>query len=455
MVSILGLDLDGAFGEIRSMTGDLLDNVSGSLGRGDAPRHILGGGFADPFGGMRYGGGVADPFAGLNYGGKADLGFFGGGMGTDYGPTAAQENLFDIAGRTRYDKAAKADTEARAKAAAATAIGSQVGGGPSAGMSPGVAKWAAQAQQTFGGLVDPDVMLAIMQNESGGDPNAYNKAGDAWGLFQQLHLGSNDPNVQFQAARKLAEEKVAGINAAYAKNGLNPDERTRALDFALAWAGHFDYGTGRMDPSSVDNLVGGQTSQQFADIFLGNYDKIKAGRAAGGAGTVQGGSGMLAGAWAFPVVGYQGQIGTHWGTDELGASDIMAAAGTPIVAMHGGRVTDASYNNYGGNTVTIVDDQGRTYYYAHMQGPAAVAAGQTVAAGAALGAVGNTGDAAGGPTHLHIGISAPGTNIKLGKDAHGGAGWNWGTGPQDNAVGLLRWILSGGGTTGGGGASYR
>jgi murein DD-endopeptidase MepM/ murein hydrolase activator NlpD len=120
-------------------------------------------------------------------------------------------------------------------------------------------------------------MLAIMENESGGDPNAYNAAGNAYGLFQQLNLGSNDPNVQFAAARTLAEEKLAGINAAYAKNGLNPDARTRALDFAAAWAGHFNYGTGQFNPNSYDPGVN-QTAQQWAQVFLGNYDKIKAGR---------------------------------------------------------------------------------------------------------------------------------------------------------------------------------
>jgi hypothetical protein len=284
MVNILGLDLDGAFGEIKSMTGDLLDNVSDSLGRGDAPRRILGGGFADPFAGQIYGGGIADPFAGLRYGGGADLGFFGGGMGGDFGAQAAQDNLFDIAAGTRYEKAAKA----QAKAAAA-AIGSQVGGGPSAGMSPGVAKWAAQAQQVFGGLVDPDVMLAIMTNESGGDPGAKNPNYPAYGLFQLVGFGDGNPNWaadvdgQFAAARRLAEDKLRSINASYQAHGLNPDARTRARDFALAWAGHFDYSSGQPNTSSKD-IVSGQTAQQLGDVFLANYDRIKAGRTAGAAG---------------------------------------------------------------------------------------------------------------------------------------------------------------------------
>jgi murein DD-endopeptidase MepM/ murein hydrolase activator NlpD len=441
MVNILGLDLDGAFGEIKSMTGDLLDNVSGSLGRGDAPRRILGGGFADPFAGQMYGGGIADPFAGLRYGGGADLGFFGGGMGGDFGAQAAQDNLFDIAAGTRYAKAAKSQP----KPGGGVYEGSAgTGGGPSAGMSPGVARWSAQAQQVFGGLVDPDVMLAIMQNESGGDPNAYNKAGDAWGLFQQLHLGSNDPNVQFQAARKLAEEKIAGINAAYAKNGLNPDARTRALDFALAWAGHFDYSSGRMDPNSVDNLVGGQTSQQFADIFLGNYDKIKAGRQQPGApaGNVR----VSAEGFAFPVVGWNQPAQLHWGS-ETGGTDIMAAEGTPIVSMGAGTITDVSPNSLGGNTITMKLDNGLTVYMAHLRDAPLVAAGQRVAAGTPLGFVGQTGNAAGTGAHLHIGI---GYGIQSGGGPTGGLGIGF------DAVTWLNNILTQThAPTGGGGAQYR
>lgn len=145
------------------------------------------------------------------------------------------------------------------------------------GIPPNVARWTQQTQQTFGDLLDPDVMLAIMTNESGGDPTAYNKDGDAWGLFQQVGLGSNDPTTQFAAARKLAEQKLASIKQSYAANGLNPDERTRARDMALAWAGHFDYRTGRPNPSSRD-IGSGQTAEQLSAIFLANYDRIKAAR---------------------------------------------------------------------------------------------------------------------------------------------------------------------------------
>lgn len=202
-----------------------------------------------------------------------------------------------------------------------TGNGGDFGGGPSTGLAPNVARWAGQTQSTFGDIqgLDPDTMLAIMTNESGGDPNAYNAAGNARGLFQNVGLDSNDPNVQFQAAHQLAQQKMQAINAAYAANGINPDARTRALDFAGAWGGYFNYKTGRFDPTAVDYGVGGQTGAQFQQIFFGNYDKIKAGRQQQAA-PQQGGGGDVVGT-AQTLLGTPyilGGLRTHPNTPQAG-----------------------------------------------------------------------------------------------------------------------------------------
>jgi murein DD-endopeptidase MepM/ murein hydrolase activator NlpD len=145
----------------------------------------------------------------------------------------------------------------------------------------------------------------------------------------------------------------------------------------------------------------------------------------------------------FPVVGWSGEIQNHWGTSERGATDIMAPSGTPIVAVRGGRVTWAGSDGLGGNNVLIHDDAtGLDFYYAHMRDAPLVRAGQTVTAGAPLGYVGNTGDAAGGPTHLHLGI---GYGIVQGGGPSGGAGKGF------DAVGFLQSIYGRGRTARGGG----
>jgi cell wall-associated NlpC family hydrolase len=175
-----------------------------------------------------------------------------------------------------------------------------LGGGPSTGLAPGVAKWAQQAQSTFAdlGADMPDIMLAIMTNESGGNPAAKNPGYPAYGLFQLVGYGSNlTPEQQFTSAHELAQQKLAGISTSYKAHGLNPDARTRARDFALAWAGHFDYSTGLPNTSSAD-IVSGQTAAQLSDIFLRNYDAIKNGRAQGTGIGGQGGGGQYRGSAA-------------------------------------------------------------------------------------------------------------------------------------------------------------
>jgi len=160
------------------------------------------------------------------------------------------------------------------------------------GLAPDVAKWAGQVQSTFADLGDyvPDAMLAIIQHESSGSPTAYNSAGDAWGLFQQVGLGSNDPGTQFAAAKKLAQDKLAMINASYQRLGLNPDARTRARDLFLAWAGQFDPATA--GPNQNRDIGNGQDANTFLNGPQGimpMYDNIVHGKqqAAGGGSLVQ------------------------------------------------------------------------------------------------------------------------------------------------------------------------
>lgn len=144
--------------------------------------------------------------------------------------------------------------------------------------------------------------------------------------------------------------------------------------------------------------------------------------------------------YTFPVAGFAGKLELHHGTSS-GAADLFAPRGTAVLALRGGTVIDAGYNSLGGNTVTIRGDDGLVVYYAHLDRPANVQAGQAVATGTAIGVVGDSGNAAGTGTHLHIGI---GREIQSGAGAEGGAGTPWGTGPQQNANGLLTWILNGG-----------
>lgn len=116
-----------------------------------------------------------------------------------------------------------------------------------------------------------------------------------------------------------------------------------------------------------------------------------------------------AGQLVFPVAGAQVSYRDDFGEPRGGGrrhqgNDIMAPLGAPVRAAFGGVVRDGFSNRLGGVKVTVLGDDGRSYYYAHLQeGSVAVQAGQRVRAGDLLGKVGQTGNASG--PHLHFSIN--------------------------------------------------
>jgi len=96
--------------------------------------------------------------------------------------------------------------------------------------------------------------------------------------------------------------------------------------------------------------------------------------------------------WGEPRPGNR----THTGTD------MMAATGTPLVAIEDGYIWYMSWHYAGGNGLYIQADSGDRWYYAHMDGYASgMRTGVRVSAGQLVGYVGSTGNAS--VPHLHIG----------------------------------------------------
>ena len=92
--------------------------------------------------------------------------------------------------------------------------------------------------------------------------------------------------------------------------------------------------------------------------------------------------------WGAPRSGH-----THQGVD------MMAAYGTPIVAIVSGNITYAAYDGSGGNMIFLSGDDGNAYWYMHNQEN--LVTGGHVNAGQQIATVGDTGNAAGTP-HLHF-----------------------------------------------------
>jgi murein DD-endopeptidase MepM/ murein hydrolase activator NlpD len=86
------------------------------------------------------------------------------------------------------------------------------------------------------------------------------------------------------------------------------------------------------------------------------------------------------------------------------AIDIMAPAGTAVVAAAPGLVEKLFVSKAGGNTIYVRSpDRATIYYYAHLQDYAPeLHEGQAVRQGDALGRVGSSGDANPAAPHLHF-----------------------------------------------------
>ncbi len=121
--------------------------------------------------------------------------------------------------------------------------------------------------------------------------------------------------------------------------------------------------------------------------------------------------------YVFPVQGCTVSYGhSH---HDYPATDIFAAQGCLLVAPVTGHIDEVSSvdrwnsrsNNgadRGGLSISIVGADGVRYYGSHLSAVfAGIGPGVPVNPGDPIGRVGSSGDARGGPTHLHFGISWP------------------------------------------------
>jgi len=96
-----------------------------------------------------------------------------------------------------------------------------------------------------------------------------------------------------------------------------------------------------------------------------------------------------------------------WGDPRSGGRshkgvDMIAARGTPIVAIFSGRVYRLSNSSLGGLSVYFYSDAGDLYYYAHLDAFADISPGQSVPVGYVLGYNGSSGNAPDYLPHLHF-----------------------------------------------------
>lgn len=96
-----------------------------------------------------------------------------------------------------------------------------------------------------------------------------------------------------------------------------------------------------------------------------------------------------------------------WGAPRSGGRshkgvDMIAARGTPVVAIYSGRVQRLSNSSLGGKSVYFYSEAGDIYYYAHLDDWAGIRAGMSMSVGEVLGYVGSSGNAPEWLPHLHF-----------------------------------------------------
>jgi len=122
----------------------------------------------------------------------------------------------------------------------------------------------------------------------------------------------------------------------------------------------------------------------------------------------------------FPVQaahGSRGAIGTYHAPRKGGriheGFDITAACGSELVAVRNGRILRRGFDPvlYGNYLLIHGEGERRSYFYAHLVRPARVRPGELVIEGERVGAVGETGNAAGTGCHLHFEIHERGVAV--------------------------------------------
>ena len=111
----------------------------------------------------------------------------------------------------------------------------------------------------------------------------------------------------------------------------------------------------------------------------------------------------LSGDMACPVAGPVSFVDS-WGAPRAGHThqgvDMMAATGTPVVAITAGNITMSSYGSSAGNWQILSGDDGNAYWYMHndqnIVNSGHVSVGQQIAT------VGSTGNASSTAPHLHF-----------------------------------------------------
>jgi murein DD-endopeptidase MepM/ murein hydrolase activator NlpD len=335
-------------------------------------------------------------------------------------------SLTDIQQRKKTGATTTTGTGAAGGSASAVAASGPLpthSGPAPAGTRDTVLRWLPQVTEVARKYdVPPELVLAVMQNESGGDPKAqspYNPGqGYARGLMQVMPFHFTAGEDPFDVATNL-DKGVKLLASGYHKYGNSPDH---AMATFFGGPGAIDSnGNIRTNLSDVNISIGNYITQKFRPAYAA-YQNYMRGLGTSGlrdttatqpAPQAANGPADLADLWGWlggsrhPVTGKFGeQDGPYPGTGHRGM-DIGTPAGTALTSPIAGTVIAAGDVGGGyGNQVRI-----QTAYGSVLLGHLAsvnVKRGQQIAVGTPLGVTGSTGKSTG--PHLHVELRDPNDN---------------------------------------------
>ena len=111
--------------------------------------------------------------------------------------------------------------------------------------------------------------------------------------------------------------------------------------------------------------------------------------------------------FTLPIGGAQA-FTNSWGARRSGGrrhkgTDVMAPCGAPVVAVTDGVISNLHSGGNGGIMAYLRASNGDVFFYAHLRGYApGINSGSRVTVGQKIGTNGNTGNARGGPCHVHF-----------------------------------------------------
>ena len=213
------------------------------------------------------------------------------------------------------------------------------------------------------------------------------------------------------AARQEAEEALADLQAAAGQEAqfitdirawlADPEGALRMAARSPEAAAHVESLSAEL-LSKFNEIKAAEAERKAAEALAEAQRQAEAAQAAEAAAEAQRQAGI--GAFVCPLQGSMSFSDT-WGAARSGGrahkgTDMMAAAGTTVVAPANGRVVHDS-NSLGGLTFNLYADDGHMYYGAHMSAYVNQGAGW-VAAGTQIGRVGSSGNASASAPHLHF-----------------------------------------------------